>query len=163
MTPITVRKLHHSGAHLLSYTGTVDAWLPNGVRLVAAWGQSRRDLGYTTFEPGDGFIEWFFTDRWYNIFEVRAARTRALKGWYCNVATPAIIGADSIESRDLILDLWVAPNGDLLQLDEAEFAAACDVDASTRAAAEAGLAALLAHVAARQPPFHHIPARRPLA
>jgi hypothetical protein len=162
MSLITIRKLNGAGDVLLTYTGEVDAWLPNGVRIVATWEHPRRDLGYTCFETGDLFIEWFFTARWYNIFEVRAAGSRMLKGWYCNVAAPAILRPDGLDCRDLILDVWVYPDGGLLMLDEDEFARATTLDAETRMAAERGRAELVALVEARGPPFDQITARQTL-
>ena len=92
------------------------------MRLDAFWTRPALTLGYTTFETGDRFTEWYFTDRWYNIFEI-ASPDGTLKGWYCNVAEPAEIGDDAIRCRDLLLDLWVSPTGATLILDEDEFAA----------------------------------------
>jgi predicted RNA-binding protein associated with RNAse of E/G family len=121
--------------------------------LHARWERPALDLGYVTFETGDGFTEWFFAERWYNIFEIRGASTGELKGWYCNVTTPARIMLDCVESRDLILDVWVTPTGTCLVLDEDEFAAHVGLDAETRKRARGGLEALCRAVARRQGPF----------
>jgi uncharacterized protein len=109
-------------------------------------------LGYTTFEPGDQFIEWFYTDRWYNIMEVRD-QASGLKGWYCNVTWPAEITAEVITYRDLILDLWVAPDGSTLELDQDEFAANTTLSVEVRARAERALAQAQEHLARREEPF----------
>jgi protein associated with RNAse G/E len=114
------------------------------------------ELGYTTFETGDHFVEWFYTDRWYNIMEVRGAGDR-LKGWYCNVTYPAEFQPDHISYRDLALDLWVAPDGATLTLDEDEFDADPAIDAHARAQALAALGRLRELVARRLAPFDALP------
>ncbi len=157
MSTVTVHKLDSRSESVVRYEAEVAERFAGGVRLEARWTRPALDLGYTRFEPGDRFVEWFFSDRWYNIFEIRAGDTGALKGWYCNVAAPATIEAHSIAARDLLLDLWVAADGVTRVLDEDEFAADATMDAVTRAGAEAGLCALLELVEARRAPFDAIP------
>ena len=156
MTIITVHKLNLKGAIVVTYQGELAERLPDGVRLDARWTRPPLPLGYTTFETGDCFVEWYYTDRWYNLFEIHAASDDRLKGWYCNVAEPARMEGDTIACRDLFLDLWVAPDGAMRVLDEDEFAAA-DLDPSTRTAALAALHELQRLVRERQYPFNDIP------
>lgn len=153
---VTVHKLNTRGEVTVSYEAEVAERLPGGVRLEARWTRPRLDLEYTTFETGDRFVEWYFADRWYNIFEIHAG-DGPTKGWYCNVAEPAVITASEIRCRDLLLDLWVGVDGDTRVLDEDEFAANRDLDDATRAAALAGLAELRELVASRAAPFHALP------
>ena len=155
MTQIVVRKLDTRGRLVTSYSAAVVERFAQGALLDARWERPALALGYTTFEPGDRFREWFYSDRWYNIFEI-ADTGGALRGWYCNVAEPASIGATEIRCRDLLLDLWVTPDGVTLVLDEDEFAADDAIDAPTRAGALAALAELQRMVAAREPPFDKI-------
>ena len=81
-----------------------------------------RDLGYIQLRRGDRFREWFYADRWYNIFRVQDVATLSLKGWYCNITRPAIISARQVAADDLGLDVFVYPDGRTLLLDEADFA-----------------------------------------
>lgn len=152
MTSVQVRKLDTQGRVTVTYEAEVAERLPDGVRLEARWTRPTLPLGYTTFETGDRFVEWFYGDRWYNIFEICAA-DGALKGWYCNVAEPAVITDDTISCRDLLLDLWVTPDGATRVLDEDEFAADTTLDAPTRQHARAALDALLRLVREREGPF----------
>ena len=156
MRHFTVYKLD-SHEHLVThYTCEVVEQLPDGVRLEAHWERARMDLGYARFEPGDRFIEWFYTDRYYSIFEIYDGITRALKGWYCNIAAPAVITADAITYRDLLLDLWVAADGAMRVLDEDEFEADTALDEVLRGAARRALDEVRALVLARQAPFDRI-------
>lgn len=153
---VTICKLNSAGVEVFAYPGVVAQVWPTGARLDAQWTREAMALGYTTFEPGDHFIEWFFADRWYNIMEVRGAGD-TLKGWYCNVTWPAEFTAASVSYRDLILDLWVAPDGATLTLDEDEFAADTSIAAEVHDQALAALEALRALVAARVAPFDTLP------
>ena len=149
---ITIRKLNARGEPVFTYAGVIAAALAAGVRINAEWTRARMELGYTTFEPGDRFIEWFYTDRWYNIMEVRE-RGGGLKGWYCNVTWPAEITDGMVSYRDLTLDLWVAPDGSALTLDVDEFEADLSLSAEERAQALAALDALHAHLQRGEEPF----------
>lgn len=155
MSRYEVRKLNTRGEVVISYDAELAERLPDGVRLDARWTRPPLPLGYTTFETGDRFTEWFYTDRWYNIFEIRTA-AGILKGWYCNIAEPATITADTVACRDLLLDLWVLPEGHTRVLDEDEFAADTALDAATRAAAERALAELIERIHMRVAPFDRI-------
>lgn len=152
MTSVQVRKLDTQGRVAVTYEAELAERLPGGVRLEARWTRPPLALGYTTFETGDRFVEWFYSDRWYNIFEIHAA-DGALKGWYCNVAEPAVIADDTISCRDLLLDLWVTPRGATHVLDEDEFAADTTLDEQTRTHARAALDELLRLVCERAGPF----------
>jgi protein associated with RNAse G/E len=157
MDQIVVRKLDTRGRLVTSYPATVIERFTNGVLLAARWERPPLALGYTTFATGDHFREWFYSDRWYNVFEI-AGSDGALKGWYCNVAEPATFTATEIRCRDLLLDLWVSPDGAALVLDEDEFAADEAIDAPTRAQALTALAEVQGLVAGRKPPFDRIAA-----
>lgn len=91
--------------------------------LLARWERPCLDVGYVVFEPGDHLYEYFYANRWYNVYELRS-RTGDLKGWYCNVTRPAVFGDGTIESEDLELDLFVSPDRlTILVLDEEDYAA----------------------------------------
>jgi predicted RNA-binding protein associated with RNAse of E/G family len=90
----------------------------------------------------DRFVEIFYTDRWYIIFEIHDRDDDRVKGWFCNVTRPAVLEADDrLSYVDLALDLWVAPDGTQMVLDEDEFAA-LDLDVETRHQAGAALVEL---------------------
>jgi hypothetical protein len=112
----------------------------DGTHLVVRgpWAEEEpRDLSFVRFEPGDIFTEHYWRDRWYSIKEVRT-RSDALKGWYCDVARPAVVDDGLVVSEDLDLDLWVSADGrTVLRLDEDEFAAGGLADTDPVSAARA--------------------------
>ena len=150
---ITIRKLDHTGREVFSYPGTVLERTATSVTVEAFFGRyDRLDLGYTVFERGDRFVETFFTDRWYNIFEIHAVSDGALRGWYCNFTRPAIIHDDQVSAEDLALDVWIDPDGRAQVLDEAEFAA-LPLSADEISAVRAACAELLKQAVRHAAPF----------
>jgi predicted RNA-binding protein associated with RNAse of E/G family len=148
---MTVVKLDNQGQEKLRYTGLWHKELPHGLVIQARWTLPTNDLGYTRFEPGDLFVEYYYDDRWFNVLMI-SSNDGVLKGWYCNMAEPAHIDGDSIEMLDLLLDVWVDASGKVLMLDEDEFAAA-NLSERQREGARQGLAHLLQIVEGRQEMF----------
>jgi uncharacterized protein len=153
---ITVYKLDYEGRETWRYTGVVVARGDTWLRLEALFNGPERDDGYIIWRHGDRFVEYFYTDRWYNIFEIHDADTDAIKGWYCNVTFPATLSAESVSWRDLALDVWISPSGEVMTLDEDEFAV-LPVDAATRARALTAVDDLRAQIVRRDEPFNQLP------
>ncbi|NLF01438.1 MAG: DUF402 domain-containing protein [Anaerolineales bacterium] len=149
--PFTIRKLDHTGREVTHYLGELLARRDGVLVLRTRWTREPLDLGFVVLEPSDCWTEYFYAERWYNIFEIRAG-DGGLKGWYCNVTRPPRIGEDEVAAEDLALDLWVTPARSIQVLDEDEFAA-LPLSASEREAALRALVELRASVARRDHPF----------
>ncbi|MGB8345451.1 MAG: DUF402 domain-containing protein [Ktedonobacteraceae bacterium] len=149
---ITVIKRNPVGKEKTRYTGEVIERCSDGIVIEAYWTREAKDLGYARFEQGDRFIEYYFTNRWFNIFAI-SNNNGSRKGWYCNVAAPAVISADYVEQIDLLLDVWVDPTGRLLVLDEDEFEADPTLSDEQRKGAKQGLRDLLEMIALRKDMF----------
>jgi len=65
-----------------------------GIVLRAHFNVDLVDLGFTTFRRGDEFVEFYYWDRPYNVFQV-SEPDGTLKGWYANVGLPAELEGDS--------------------------------------------------------------------
>ncbi|MGD0612894.1 MAG: DUF402 domain-containing protein [Anaerolineales bacterium] len=136
---ITVIKRNLAGEETWRYPGRL--LTREGTRLVLEARFNRPDLPFmgVVLKTGDRFIETYYTDRWYNIFEIHDRDDDHLKGWYCNISRPAVLEADNrLSYVDLALDLWVASDGTQTVLDEGEYAA-LDLDAAGRAQARRAL------------------------
>jgi predicted RNA-binding protein associated with RNAse of E/G family len=142
---ITVIKRNPAGQEIWQYSGTL---LRQDSRIIVLEAHFRPpDLPFmgTVIRSGDRFIETYFTDRWYNVFEIHDRDDDRLKGWYCNIGLPAVMEAEKVISYvDLALDLWVSPDGDQTVLDEDEFSA-LDLDANVKSKARAALQELRTH------------------
>ncbi|MGB1251280.1 MAG: DUF402 domain-containing protein [Candidatus Promineifilaceae bacterium] len=140
---MNIVKLDASGKEKIRYPGeplAID--VPNGIALLARWTMREIKTEYTTFAPGDYLHEYFYTDKWYNIFALYDGSNNQLKGWYCNVTRPNILTESAVFWPDLALDVWVTPEGVATVLDEDEFAA-LGLDSAETQQAHQALAELL--------------------
>lgn len=119
---VEVIKQNSLGEEVWRYSGTVIESTNNALLLEAFF--NRPDLPFhgLILREGDRFLEVYFIDRWYNIFEIHDRETDELKCWYCNVTSPTMVNGGIVAYRDLALDLLVYPDGSQLVLDEDEFA-----------------------------------------
>ncbi len=120
---VTVYKLDEAGNEVWRYPAEVVARHGRFIQLEAFFNRDDMNLGYVTFHRGDRFVEYFYTDRYYNIFAIYQQNSQMLKGWYCNICRPSVITETAVRCEDLALDLWVSPTGHVTLLDEPEFAA----------------------------------------
>lgn len=118
---IKVQKKNPNGEVVYKYEGDLIDRNENSVTLEALF--TREDMPFmdVIFKKNDLFIEYYYTDRWYNIFEIYDRDDGKLKGWYCNIGQPAVIEDGVVSYVDLALDLWVSVNGNQTVLDEDEF------------------------------------------
>ena len=136
--PVTVIKCNLQGQETWRYSGQVLRREARYVELEALFNRPDVSFHEIYLKQGDRFVETFYTDRWYNIFEIHDCDDDQIKGWYCNIGQPAHIHENSsagsssdgdpalelvVSYIDLALDLLVYPNGRQLVLDEDEFAA----------------------------------------
>ena len=121
MSQITVIKQDLEGRETWRYTGKKLKQGENYIILEAGFNREDTPFHGILLKRGDRFVETFYTDRWYNIFEIHDREDEMLKGWYCNIGYPAIIDAAQVSYVDLALDLLVYPDGRQLVLDEDEF------------------------------------------
>lgn len=123
---LLIRKYDHLGNMKVHYEGRLVNRDVQGRCIIAEaeWISPTARLGYVTLNAGDVFIETFYENRWYNIFEIQSPQGQ-VKGWYANITRPARIVPQAnkleIEWDDLALDVWMWPNGKMQTMDEHEF------------------------------------------
>ncbi|MDT5060118.1 MAG: uncharacterized protein QOH63_577 [Acidobacteriota bacterium] len=72
--------------------------------------------------PGTISVEFYWLDRWYNIFRFHQP-TGELRNYYCNINVPPVFHQNVLSYIDLDMDILVAPDLSYRILDEDEFAA----------------------------------------
>ena len=154
---VTVDKLNLAGEVTVQWSGQVLERSAGAVVLEASFTHAARDLGYVRLGPGDRFVEYYYADRWYNVFAIYDAANGAFKGWYCNITRPAEIttaagGGLRVSAVDLALDYFRQPDGREFVLDEDEFAA-LPLSPAVASAAQAALAEQRALASAGAGPF----------
>lgn len=135
---IKVQKKDRAGKVLIEYEGDELRRDEHSITLEALF--TREDMPFmdVTFKKGDHFVEYYYSDRWYNIFVIYDRDDGKLKGWYCNIGKPAVIKDHVVSYIDLALDLWISTTGKQTVLDEDEFEA-LDLDDELRRNALRGL------------------------
>lgn len=146
-----IQKKNPEGKIVFEYAGEALARNEDAIILEAFFGRDDMAFLNITLKRGDRFVETFYTKRWYNIFEIYDRDDRKFKGWYCNIGKPAVIEEDTVSYIDLALDLWVAPDGTQMVLDEDEFEALSLTEAAREKAFE-GLRELQALMKTKNPP-----------
>jgi hypothetical protein len=130
--PITVQKQNLAGEVTWQYPGRILCRGRDFVLLEARFNLPDAPFMDTQLKKNDRFVELFYTNRWYNIFEIHDRNDDRIKGWYCNIGRPAIVETkDRLSYLDLALDLWVNPQGEQTVLDEDEFFS-LDLDKGSR-------------------------------
>lgn len=122
MTTMDVIKRDHLGREVLRYPAEpLAVSVPNGIAVRAYFARDDVKTAYTTFATGDRLHEYFFADRWYNVFALYAGDSDRLKGWYCNLCRPSVITRRTISCDDLALDVWISAEGVVHLLDWDEY------------------------------------------
>ena len=150
---IHVRKLRPDGSEAFAWDGAVLRCDEQGIVLRAEFNVAVRELGYVTLRRGDVFVEFYYFDRWYNVFQVSQPDGK-LKGWYANLGRPAELdpGTGVLSYIDLALDVWANPDGSHVVLDEDELAELLSAAPELAAPAASARAELLRLVEAHQLP-----------
>ena len=118
---IKVQKKNPAGEVTYEYEGVLLSRDENMIELEALFDRADMPFMDVVFKKGDRFVEYYYTDRWYNIFQIHDRDDGKVKGWYCNIGKPALIEDGVVSYVDLALDLWVSVDGKQTVLDEDEF------------------------------------------
>ncbi len=149
---ITIIKQNIHGQETWRYEGQVLQRTPDALLIEAQFKREDTLFQGILLKKGDPFIEAYYTQRWFNIFEMHDRDSGSVKGWYCNVTRPARFADGHIYSDDLALDYFVQPSGREFILDEDEFTA-LPLSPEEAASARAALAELRALAAGHSGPF----------
>jgi len=119
---VKVQKKNPDGEVLVEYEGDELERNESFVKFEALFTRDDMPFMDVVFKKGDRFVEYYYFDRWYNIFAIYDRDDGQVKGWYCNVGMPAVSEDGVVSYVDLALDLWVSADGKQTVLDEDEFA-----------------------------------------
>lgn len=118
---IRIQKKNLAGDVTYTYEGELLSRDEHSIILEALFDRADMPFVDTVLRTGDRFVEYYYNDRWYNIFEVHDRDDERIKGWYCNVCQPASFEDGIVSYVDLALDLWISSDGRQTVLDEDEF------------------------------------------
>lgn len=148
---IKVQKKNPAGEVTYEYEGVLLRRDEHMIVLEALFDRVDMPFMDVVFKTGDRFVEYYYTDRWYNIFAIHDREDGKIKGWYCNIGKPAVFEDAVVSYIDLALDLWVSTEGKQTVLDKDEFEA-LDISEELRASALKGLHELQQRFLNEKPP-----------
>jgi predicted RNA-binding protein associated with RNAse of E/G family len=122
MKEITVSKRNEHNLETWRYKARLLEDKDSRIVLEARFDREDTSLHGMILAKGDRFVETYYTNRWYNTFEIHAREDDQLRGWYCNIGKPAEFDGQVLSYIDLALDLLVFPDGRQIVLDQDEFA-----------------------------------------
>jgi protein associated with RNAse G/E len=149
---VKVQKKNPAGQVTYEYEAVLLSRDEHSIVLEALFDRADMPFMDVVFKTGDRFVEYYYTDRWYNIFAVHDRDTEKVKGWYCNIGKPAVFENGVVSYVDLALDLWVSENGEQRVLDEDEFEE-LKLNDELRTGALKGLEELKNLYKSKNPPF----------
>lgn len=148
---IKVQKKNPAGEVTYEYNGMLVSRDDVSIVLEALFDRDDMPFMDVVFKRGDRFLEYYYSDRWYNIFVIYDRDNGDRKGWYCNIGKPAVIEDNLVSYVDLALDLWVSVDGTQTVLDEDEFEQ-LELEAEIRRGALRGLQELKQLFLSDKPP-----------
>jgi hypothetical protein len=108
-----------------------------------------------TIRPGTLSLEYYWLDRWYNVFRF-AQPGGALRNYYCNINSPPAFVGQTLSYVDLDIDILVEPDFSyrILDLDDFERnSSVYNYSAQTKQSAKRALDEVVGLIEARACPF----------
>ena len=154
--PFSVQVLRYDGTEHRHWNAMLARREGSLIVLEAAFDVEVQHLHLGHIPLGARTIEYYWQDRWYNVFEFLddAGGTRL---WYCNVNLPPVIAESSITYVDLDLDIIVRTDFSYQILDADEFeqhAQTFGYPQEVQESAQKALSELILRIENRQFPFH---------
>ena len=118
---ITVRVLKYDGAEYRRWNATLSRRTGSLIVLGAAFEDDVQHDLLGKISRGTRTIEYYWLDRWYNIFRFLQS-DGSTKLFYCNVNMPPAISGGILSYIDLDIDILVQPDFSYQVLDRKEFA-----------------------------------------
>ena len=118
---ITVRTYKYDGTEHRHWRAQISKQQDSPLILDAKFEEEIRHPLLGTVARDTLSVEYYWLDRWYNIFRF-VEPTGELRNFYCNVNVPPVLQKNVLSYIDLDMDVLVAPDFSYSILDEDEFA-----------------------------------------
>lgn len=118
---ITVRTYKYDGTEHRRWPARISLQRDSLIVLDAKFEEEIQHPLLGIIAPGTLSIEYYWLDRWYNIFRF-IQPAGELRNFYCNINVPPVLQENVLSYIDLDIDILVAPDFSYSILDEDEFA-----------------------------------------
>ena len=155
---VTVQTYKYDGTEHRRWSAQISRQEDSLLVLDAKFEEEIRHPLLGTVAPETLSIEYYWLDRWYNVFRF-VEPTGELRNFYCNVNVPPVLQNNVLSYIDLDMDVLVAPDFSYSILDEDEFAANAalfNYPAEVLRKSRAALEELIALIEGRAFPFNDL-------
>ena len=152
---ITVRTYKYDGTEHRRWQAQISLQQDSLIVLDARFEEEIQHPLLGTIAPQTLSVEYYWLDRWYNIFRF-IEPAGGLRNYYCNVNVPPTFHENVLSYIDLDIDILVAPDFSYSILDEDEFAvnaARFNYPTEVRRRSHEALAELISLIEKRAFPF----------
>jgi len=118
--PITVQTYKYDGAEHRRWSARLQRKEGSLLVLDAAFAEEIKHDQIGTIAPGTISTEYYWLDRWFNIFRFSAPDGQ-LQSYYCNINIPPVFDGRVLSYVDLDLDILVRPDLSYRVLDLEDF------------------------------------------
>jgi protein associated with RNAse G/E len=153
--PITVRVYKYDGTEHRRWAASLKSRENNLLILDATFEEEITHDLLGTIELGTHSLEYYWLDRWYNVFRFTDLNGN-LRSFYCNINVPPTFDGEMLSYVDLDIDVLVDADYSFRVLDLEEFeenAVRYDYSTEVHDNAHRALAELIALIEKRQFPF----------
>jgi len=119
---VTVNSRKYDGAIRRTWNAELVTCEPPFIKLIGVFDKTVEHSDLGVIETGTTSYEYFWTDRWHNIFRFHN-RDGSLRNFYVNLSMPPTFDAQTLDYVDLDIDIVVWPDGALDVLDRDDFEA----------------------------------------
>ena len=155
--PIVVRACKYDGSEHRRWTAQLVKQEGALIVLDAKFPEEIIHDSLGTIAAGTHSLEYYWLDRWYNIFRF-AQPNGELRNYYCNVNVPPTFDGETLSYVDLDLDILVAPDLSYRILDIVDFERNTEeycYPSALQANARQAVDELVRLIETRQFPFNH--------
>jgi hypothetical protein len=152
---ITVRAFKYDGSEHRTWSARVLQREGSLLVLEGTFDEEIRHDVIGTIRPGTLSLEYYWLDRWYNVFRF-AQPGGALRNYYCNINSPPAFAGQTLSYVDLDIDILVEPDFSyrILDLDDFERnSSVYNYSAQTKQSAKRALDEVVGLIEARACPF----------
>ena len=152
---ITVRAYKYDGSEHRTWSARVLRREGSLLVLEGTFDEEIRHDVIGTIRPGTLSLEYYWLDRWYNVFRF-AQPGGALRNYYCNINSPPAFAGQALSYVDLDIDVLVEPDFSyrILDLDDFERnSSVYNYSAQTKESAKRALDEVVGLIEARAFPF----------
>lgn len=119
---VTIRSLAFDGTVRREWTGEIISETSTRIDLVGVFERTIEHTDLGLIEAGTVSYEFYWPDRWYNIFRFESPGGE-LRNYYCNIAMPPVLTDTQLSYIDLDVDVLIWPGKKPIVLDRDEFEA----------------------------------------